>query len=273
MSHPIDRVANLAPLKAHADYLHRIARPCVNITLNKTAPTISGSRFGGHPFVPADFQWPQHDIGIYRFLGQIDFAEVAAARAAQHANTAMNTPTDAAHTDAPSADAVGALPASGLLALFYAEDEEGEVFWGDDGYVLGFYWPQTEGHALMHAPAGKAPKAKALTFTHSLDLPQHIELRQDWPFENADDEEAALECLATEAREVLGNGEDYLLGYPSFYSLAYDPTPGEGWTALLTVKSHDHFNWCWHDGDKLMIFIEAEKLQALDFGRLKTDAG
>ncbi len=247
----IDRISHLAPLAGHADYLRGIAKPCVNITLSHAAPQLSGSRFGGHPFVPLDFRWPNHDVGIYRFLGQIDFTEVAAANRNTHG-------------------ALELLPSSGLLTLFYAEDEDGEVFWGDDDYVIGFYWPHTEGHATLHAPHGKVPKAKALSFAHGVDLPRHSELREDWPFE---DEEEALECLATEAQEILGTGDDYLLGYPSFCSLAYDPTPGEEWISLLTLQSHERLRWCWHDGDKLMIFIEADKLRALDFRRLKTDAG
>ncbi len=244
----IERISKLPPLAGHADYLRRIAKPCVSIALGDAAPQPSDSRFGGHPFVPQDFRWPSHDIGVYRFLGQIDFDDVAAA----------------------IDGALDPLPASGLLSLFYAEDEDGEVFWGDDDYVIGFYWPNTEGYAIQRAPQGRAPKAKALTFARGLDLPRHIELRKDWPFE---DQEEALECLAAEAQEILGTGDDYLLGYPSFNTLAYDPTPGETWMSLLTLQSHERLDWCWHDGDTLMIFIEADKLRALDFHHLKTDAG
>jgi uncharacterized protein YwqG len=253
---PIALVSNLPPLVGHADYLRRIAKPRVNIAIVDTPPRqLSDSRFGGHPFAPRDFVWPSHEIGKYRFLGQIDFAEVSAC------------------LDDRVGEVFNALPDSGLLALFYAEDEEGDVFWGDDGYVIGAYWPHFDNHMLCRAPDGKAPKSRALRFSPGTDLPQHAELREDWPFG-----EEGLECLATEAQSILGNGEDYLLGYPSFYSLAYDPTPqdsapGEGWISLLTLQSHDRFDWCWHDGDKLMIFIESEKLRARDFRRLKTDAG
>jgi uncharacterized protein YwqG len=265
-ANPIELVARLQPLIGHADYLRRIAKPRVNIVIaDAPPPQLSGSRFGGHPFAPRDFVWPSHETGRYRFLGQIDFAEVSACLGDR------------------VGDGFDALPDSGLLALFYAEDEEGEVFWGDDGYVIGAYWPCFDDHAPCHAPDGKAPKSRALRFSPGTDLPQHEELREDWPFG-----EDGIECLATEAPSILGNGEDYLLGYPSFYSLAYDPTPkesrpkesaaqesapGEGWISFLTLRSHDRFDWCWHDGDKLMIFIESEKLRARDFRCLKTDAG
>ncbi|MBK6691765.1 MAG: DUF1963 domain-containing protein [Myxococcales bacterium] len=66
---------------------------------------------------------------------------------------------------------------------------------------------------------------------------------------------------------------DHLLGYPSHYSLGYDPTPGPEWVSLLTLHSHDALEWCWQDGNKLMVFIERERLAARDFSALKCDAG
>ena len=95
-------------------------------------------------------------------------------------------------------------------------------------------------------------------------LPRHEDLRDDWPFDRD-----VLDQL-TDAIDAPG---EYLLGYPSFTSLAYDPTPGAEWISLLTVYSLDEFDWCWHDGDKLMVFIESEKLKKRDFSNLKSDAG
>ena len=66
---------------------------------------------------------------------------------------------------------------------------------------------------------------------------------------------------------------DKLLGYPSVSSLGYDPTPGPKWLPLLTLTSHDHLEWCWHDGDYLFVFIERDRLAARDFSRLRSDAG
>ena len=102
-------VSGIDTVSEHVDYILGLARPCANITLADDAGTDAGSRFGGHPFLPADFTWPSHDVGEYRFLGQIDFSEI------------VNRPES--------------LPDSGLLSIFYAFDEDGEVFWGDDGYV------------------------------------------------------------------------------------------------------------------------------------------
>ncbi|WP_158304965.1 YwqG family protein [Hahella chejuensis] len=182
-------------------------------------------------------EWPVHDIGEYRFLGQINFSEI------------QNGPAS--------------LPKVGLLSLFYAFDENGEVFWGDDGYVLGYYWPNTEELSLYPDPEGVVQARKILLQT-GVEIPRHEELRQDWPFDTD-----ALYAI----QDLEGICDDYILGYPSHSSLAYDPTPGEDWVSLLTLSSHDELEWCWHDGDKLMIFIEKSKLIQKDFGNLKSDAG
>ena len=234
----LDRIVNgIEGLRAHAEFLRGIATPSVAITLSADPATPDCSRFGGDAFLPADFIWPSHDDGEYRFLGQINFSEIA-------------------HPPA-------SLPATGLLTLLYAFDEDGEVFWGDDGYVLGFYWEQFQDH-VNTAGAEDAPPTRRIVLTPSLDVPRHGELREDWPFD---------EDLLYELSEHIDAGHEYLLGYPSFTSLAYDPTPGPEWMSLLTVHSLDEFDWCWHDGDKLMVFIEKDRLAKRDFSRLKSDAG
>lgn len=225
-----------SPLRAHVDYLRAIALPSVTITTDNHPPKGVESRFGGDPLVPTDFTWPEHDVGYYRFLGHINFADMA--------------------------DAPAAMPDSGILSLFFAEDEEGEVFWGDDGYIVGYYWPDAAALQPMKSPHDTPPKAKRLHFANAFDLPRHRELRDDWPFD-PDLLDALSDALP----------DDYLLGYPSHTSLAYDPTPGKDWCSLLTLSSHDRFDWCWHDGDNLMVFIEKDKLAQRDFTNLKSDAG
>ena len=231
-------VSELKPLAPHLEYLRRIAKPRVDIELVHDEPTSECSRFGGDPFVQKDFKWPSHDIGEYRFLGQINFAEI------------QNPPS--------------VLPRSGLLSLFYAYDEDGECFWGDDGYVLGYFWDDLSNHMNFPSPSADTPATRRIKLTGGIDLPRHEELRKDWPF-NRD----ALYELA----DAIDANREYLLGYPSFNTLAYDPTPGAEWISLLTVGSLDEFEWCWHDGDTLMVFIEPAKLEQKDFSHLKSDAG
>jgi len=231
-------VSELDMVAPHLEYLRKIAKPRVDIELVDDEPTAVCSRFGGEPFVPRDFKWPAHDIGEYRFLGQINFAEIQ--------------------------DAPPILPRSGLLSLFYAYDEDGECFWGDDGYVLGFFWDDFGNHAIASSPSTETPAARRIRLTGSIDIPRHPELRKDWPF----DEDALYELA-----DAIDANREYLLGYPSFNTLAYDPTPGPEWISLLTVGSLDEFDWCWHDGDTLMVFIEPAMLERKDFSHLKSDAG
>lgn len=221
----------------HKDYLDSISRLSVDIFLSDAEIDKEGSRFGGVPLVGKGFVWPKHEIGEYRFLGQINFSEI------------RNAPEP--------------LPKSGLLSLFYAYDDDGEIFWGDDGYVIAYYYPDVRELALFESGVAQS-SAKAIRLETGVEIPRHQDLRSDWPFDTD---------LLYALPDLKGYCENYLLGYPSFCSLAYDPTPGEEWLPLLTLASDDDLDWCWHDGDKLMVFIEREKLKNLDFSCLKADAG
>lgn len=221
----------------HKEYLDAISRPSVDIVLSDAEIDNEGSRFGGVPLVGKDFVWPKHEIGEYRFLGQINFSEI------------RNCPEP--------------LPKSGLLSLFYAYDDDGEIFWGDDGYVIAYYYPDV--HELVLFESGAAPSvAKTISLEAGVEIPRRCVLRSDWPFDTD---------LLYALPDLKSYSENYLLGYPSFSTLAYDPTPGDGWIPLLTLASEDQLDWCWHDGDKLMVFIEKEKLLNLEFNALKADAG
>lgn len=188
---------------------------------------------------------PRHDIGLYYCLGQINFAEI------------VNRPAT--------------LPETGVLVLLYADHDptaatDGEIFWRDEGYVKAWYFEDPTALVPTKAPHGKGAPGVRITLSGELDLPRHVELYDDPPFD-FDVLAAALDdpdaLLAT----------DYLLGYPSHYSLAYDPTPGPEWVSLLTLHSHNALEWCWQDGNKLMVFIERERLAARDFSVLECDAG
>ncbi|MEL6177689.1 MAG: DUF1963 domain-containing protein [Myxococcota bacterium] len=42
---------------------------------------------------------------------------------------------------------------------------------------------------------------------------------------------------------------------------------------LMSLSSRDALNWCWHDDDHLMLFIERERLARGDFSNIRSDAG
>lgn len=229
--------SNFAP---HLDWILNLTKPCVNIKVTDLPALAHNSRFGGQPFVPDTFVYPKHEQGQYEFLGQINFSEIQP----------MQNST---------------LPSEGLLSLFYAFDQGENIFWRDEDYVIAYYWKSTSDFDLIIPPLSPlACPAKNLSFNHGIDIPRDIYMREDWPFDSG---------LLTDFIEKLELSEDYLLGYPSYYSLGYDPTPATDWTSLITLTSYDAFNWCWHDADKLMVFIQKDKLAELDFSKLKADAG
>jgi hypothetical protein len=88
-----------------------------------------------------------------------------------------------------------------------------------------------------------------------------------WPIsESQQDAYWELRCLLHPSRR-------YLFGYPFNTTLAYDPTPGPEWQSLLTLSSDDDLDWCWHDGDWLVTFIEEQRFSVGDFSRIMADAG
>jgi uncharacterized protein YwqG len=230
-------ISTEAELSPHKDYLKSITKPSVDIIFLNREAKDHESRTGGRPLVSKDFVWPTHEKGKYRFLGQINFSEI-------------NLPEKI-------------LPESGLLLLFYAYDEDGEIFWSSDGYVVGYFYPEVESLVLYDQSPAEY-KARKMAFSNGEEIPRHEDLRTDWPF-NTD--------ILADLPYWQDYREDYMLGYPSFCSLAYDPTPKGDWMSLLTLRSYKNFDWCWHDGDKLMIFIEKDRLRNADFSNLKTDAG
>ncbi|CAM4066282.1 YwqG family protein [Kerstersia similis] len=249
----LERHLDASPLlKAHKSYFLNLAQPIVAIRLGQSQGAARQSRFGGQPVVPVGFAWPEHPEGHYLFVGQINFAELPA-----------------------GPDRPAELPASGLLSLFYGFDEDDAIFWRDENYLKAYYWPNTSDLHEIQAPHRWVTRSHELRFENGIDIPRHEELRDDWPvsFDEISDWFEALEESGDLPR-------DYLLGRPSWDSLAYDPTPnlkehpsGSHWRSLLTLQSHEAFNWCWQDGARLMAFIEDDKLRAHDFNRLQVDCG
>ena len=226
-------------LSGYKAYLDSIANVSVDIWLSPEKAKPDESRFGGVPLVSKKFSWPEHKEGEYRFLGQINFSEIRILP--------------------------DLLPKSGLLSLFYAYDETGEIFWRDDGYVLGYFYSSIS-ELTLHSQVSTEIKSKKIEFSTGVSIPTNKHVREDWP--SNFDTDALLDLYTME-----GYSDDYLLGYPSFNTLAYDPTPGDEWMSLLTLSSYDELEWSWHDVGKLMVFIEKDKLKAADFSCLKTDAG
>ena len=224
-------------LSPHKEFLKRLAISSVDIKITLDEPADAESRFSGIPMVPDGFSWPVHPDGEYRFLGQINFSEI------------LNRPAE--------------LPSFGLLSLFYAYNQEQSIFWGDDGYIIGYYWPRIEKLSLSLHIANVSP-ARKIVLVGGVEIPRDEIIMGASPLGKY-----ALDDLC----DVVNECRDYMLGYPSSCTLCYDPTPEGDWISLLTLSSYDEFDWCWHDGDRLMVFIERERLAMQDFSYLKADAG
>lgn len=235
----------LSDIRDHKDYLCQVMRPAMDILqINEIEPRMGCSRFGGAPDLPVGSEWPTYGMKPYRFLGQINFAEVA------------------------QSDAI--LPSNGLLSLFVADDDPDHDDYmeaSEDGFIHAIYIPEFTKLENVMPPDSRVGKTRVIQFSPTSDIPYDEYQVKDWPFKEDESE------IYNRIRNSLHRSSDYLLGYPSHRSLAYDPTPGAEWISLLTIDSDDDLDWCWHDGDKLMIFIEKERLENLDFSKLKSDAG
>ncbi|WP_083458547.1 DUF1963 domain-containing protein [Sandaracinus amylolyticus] len=224
-------------LRAHTEWFRRWHRPAIAITTTTEEIRLGASRFGGVPDLPVDVEWPRHDKGPYRFLAQIDLADLPSRRAS---------------FAEPWRDV---LPSDGVLSLFVADDPtremdpRGEIFWGDPRYAVALLSAaHVESSPRQPPPEVDFGAPAAIAFTPTIDIPRDEYQVRDWPFTT--DEHETYDVL----RATL-HGRDYLFGYPQHCTLAYDPTP-TGQIPLLSLGSDDERAWYWHDGDCLMLFLE-----------------
>lgn len=225
-------------------WVRSVVRPAFDIQRNGEQLRVGGSRFGGHPDLPQSADWPMHAGGPYRFVGQFDLASLP------------ETPR---------------LPHGGLLSLFVADDPTGELahdvqFWGSEGYAIALLIPPGT-PVLPRVPPREVDLGEpaGITLLRTIDLPYGEEQVAEWPLDVSEVEQ----LLAL--RDQL-HCRDHLLGYPTYSSLSYDPTP-EGYEPLLTVYSSDEQAWLWHDGDYLMVFARPDALVRGDVSELRSDAG
>lgn len=232
-------------LEKYRDFILKIAQPSIELIPTNSEIRMGCSKFGGSPDLPQGFTWPQHELGPYRFICQINLSELP--------------------------KGLVGLPSEGLLSFFYAYDENGETFWGDPNFIRVFHFANA-GEAQPVEP----PKSVRLDSSHGIrfelgaDVPSwpcDAAQLEDWPMdESKEDAYWELRCQLHRCRR-------YLLGFPFNTTLAYDPTPGPEWCSLLTLGSDDKMNWSWHDGNWLVTFIEKDKIRNGDFSTIQADAG
>ncbi|WBL21170.1 YwqG family protein [Zunongwangia sp. HRR-M8] len=234
---------NLAKKEA---YLKSLAISSITITRkNEQGENFGVSKLGGDPEVPTNFEWPRHEFGDYRFIAQFNLSEITF----------------------PSP-----LPKTGMLSIFVADDEDQNIFWGADEYAKVFYFKEDE-ELQTYINTNITPSLRIfgfpIQFEQSIDIPHRPEL-----FKEKELNKRQLSYVCDKVPSLIRKGGyNYLLGYPYYNSLAYDPRKGKEWVSLLTLLSIRSLEWNWHDGGYLMLFIEKDKLAKGDFSNIKTDAG
>lgn len=238
----LEKAIKESSFSMHEDYIKSLIKPSLEIIKIQSKIKLASSKLGGTPDVPIDFKWPKHEYGDYRFVAQFNLGEIS--KPFSH------------------------LPQQGLLSIFIADDEEGNFFWGDDGYTKVYFFDSVKKLKSLSNSSFSDQPCVPVKLEASIDIPFREELIEGSPF---NDEQ--IEDLTCYFMEDVDKKLDYLLGYPFYSTLAYDPRPSKDWTSLITLASDDELNWCWHDGDFLMLFIEKEKLKQKDFSYIKSDAG
>ena len=226
--------------------LAALARPAARLLSEPGAPTGLGqSRFGGHPDLPTDVEWPLHPgTGApHPFLAQIDLAAVVGL------------------TDQD-------LPETGHLLFFYDSVEQ----------PWGYRLADREGFRLLHVPDGDlAPQEgpdslppHRLTAAPGVSVPSESSQALDWseeddayldwsdstpdPTENHQlggwptvIQEDDMEAKAS----VLTRGEEYRHGMEA-----------EGdWVLLAQFASSEDGEWSWGDDGCLYVWMRREDIR------------
>jgi hypothetical protein len=148
-------------------------------------------------------------------------------------------------------------------------DPRGELDWNDPRCAVAILTPP----GLACEPVVPPPEvdfgtSAQVVFCETLDLPGGLEQAQGWPFDCLHDT-ASQE--ASDALRARMHGEHHLFGYPTQYTLAYDPTP-PGLIPLASFSSSEVHAWTWHDGDALMLFVDPKEVREGRFA-LGADCG
>ncbi|WP_338761646.1 YwqG family protein [Bernardetia sp. ABR2-2B] len=238
----IEKAIEESSFAIHKDYIKALIIPSIEISRSNSKIKIGSSKLGGIPDIPPSFECPQHEYGYYRFVAQFNLKDIS--------------------------PPFSQLPKEGVLSVFIADDDEGENFWGDDGYAKVYFFDNESDLKPSKNQYFSNQPCMSISLKNSVDIPFRNKLLKENPLS-----QSQLDELSYDIMEKLDKKLDYMFGYPFYSSLAYDPRPSENWISLLTLSSIDELDWCWHDGDFLMLFIEKEKLKQKDFSYIKSDAG
>ncbi|WP_257462617.1 YwqG family protein [Archangium lipolyticum] len=252
--------------------------PCILFTARDMEDSdIPGCRYGGHPLVPEGTAWPHSPSGPLHFVGQLDFAELAACRG----------------------EALPDLPRDGVLALFYDVQEQ---HWGYDPKDSAFWklvWTPRSEEAVPLAPPAELVDAGLafdlplrLTPRLGMSLPDAWDraggmIAQDWGEAEADDYAVLRERLTGGEHTHQVGGHPWWVqndarleaqlvshglycgdsrGYDSPQARRLMPGASE-WNLLWQIGSDDQTGFTWGDYGSLYLLIRAQDLRARRFDK------
>lgn len=248
------------------------AAPCITIhtvpNSDDAIPT-GASKFGGHPDLPAHFDWPHWNDIPLAFLGQINLATIAKSPVA------------------------ACLPDAGLLSFFYDAEQS---TWGFDPKDRGSWSVQlfSDDELERTPPPEGIPdyarySACDLSFSDGLTLPgsetaiiQSLQLtdeEQDSLFDVSESEDAEEHHLLGHPQEVQGEMQlecqlasngihcGHPVGYNDARVSALKPGAAD-WVLLLQIDSDDNSGWMWGDCGRLYFWITKSDLSESRFDRV-----
>jgi uncharacterized protein YwqG len=265
-------------LESWRERIETAVAPCILFTpRDEQDPALPGCRYGGHPLVPPGTQWPHSPKGPLHFVGQLDFAELAACRG----------------------EALSNLPREGVLALFYDVQDQ---HWGFDPKDRAFWklvWTPRREEAVPLEPPKELEEAGLafdlplmLTPRLGLSLPDFSDNRasvpaDEWGEEQSDDYFELRKRLTggMHAHQVGGNPwwvqsdarlEAQLVSHGLYCgdSRGYDSPQARklqsgaaDWNLLWQIGSDDASGFTWGDMGNLYLLIRDQDLRARRFDK------
>jgi uncharacterized protein (TIGR02996 family) len=241
------------------DAILHLAQPTVTIETKHTkenAIPLGGSKFGGHPDLPAQVEWPRCQLGPLGFLCQIALPDLHDMQISR------------------------SLPKDGTLSVFayqsYVTGLQPGVFEDKGDLTRVLYTPANAACQRRPPPddlkeeGNQILPACRLTLCEDWDVPEVGDAVPD-EFKPDMDKLVQLEKddfdgwfgLRPKCRKF-GN---HLLGC-SVHNRTDDPSPGREWVHLLCLDSDENLGWSWCDGEHLAVYVHGEDLRNRSFARV-----
>lgn len=257
---------NLHLTKALETYLANIESSkmeCITIKAQDTLTQITDSKFGGHPFLPIDVEYPKdYDDRPMIFLAQINFAELPVNRL---------------------------FPKEGILQFYVADDDNFGKSYDNPilqkGFKVLFFNNSNSAYqndfSFLNEYERECPPFKDLEpfenrlyFSNEMDYVPYGSIDFDRffgedgkDFRNMTEASKSLRDSYIEAIDLKNCGHK-LGGYPRF--IQDDPrnkyNAYQHYVTLLQIDSQDHFMW--GDGGRSHFLIDKDHLKNKDFTKV-----